>query len=165
MRKPFKPSPGRVLCWTHKYGTCLVFARTPAEDLAAYLMLFQAMDAQNYYWDIWEDADAGEWHQKAKGGDGEAARTLLGVRSEEGYEYETVEVQHIDTPPAKQPELADFLYVPGDPSTLPPHIIELATKYGDSPEHTKRLLERYARGDSLTVLFHPQYTRASNEPA
>jgi hypothetical protein len=87
--------------------------------LAAYLTLFKAMDAQSYYWDIWEDPETSEWHQKAKEGDGTAARTLLGVRSDEGYEYENVTVQHIDTPPAKQPELGAGLMDPGDPDGPP----------------------------------------------
>jgi hypothetical protein len=160
MQRPFKPSPGRVLCWTHKYGTCLVFARTQDEELAAYLMLFKAMDTQNYYWDVWEDAEASEWHQKAKEGDGGAALTLLSVRSDAGYEYEIVEVQHIDTPPTKQPKLCDTLYDPSDPDDpLPPHIVELATKYGENPEHTQALLDGYRRGDSITVTLHPYYQR------
>jgi hypothetical protein len=123
----------------------MVFARTPAEDLAAYLMLFKAMDAHNYYWDVL--ADTAEWYEKAKQGDEQAAKNLLCVRSDEGYEYETIEVERIDTPPAPEPAFMD----PSDPATIPPHIVELATTYGKSPEHTQELLNGYLRGDTISV--------------
>jgi hypothetical protein len=160
MQRPFKPSPGRVLCWTHKYGTCLVFARTQEEDLEAYLLVFKAMDGQSYYWDVGEDAEALEWYLKAKDGDGTAAKCLLEVRSAAGYQYEGLSIERIDTPPSKQPKLCDHLSDPSDPDDpLPPHIIELATRYGENPEHTQALLDEYRRGESITVTLYPHYKR------
>jgi hypothetical protein len=157
MQRPIKPSPGRVLCWTHKYGTCLVFARTLAEDLAAYLMLFKAMDGQSYYWDVGEDDEALAWYLKAKEGDGAAAKCLLEVRSDVGYQYEGLSIERIDTPPAKPPVFGEGLRDPDAP--LPPHIVELATRYGENPEHTQALLDGYRRGDSISVVLHPCYKR------
>jgi hypothetical protein len=138
----------------------MVFARTPAEDLEAYLMVFKAMDGQGYYWDIGEDAEAGAWHQKATEGDGAAAKCLLEVRSDAGYEYETLKIERIDTPPTRQPELWNILGDPSDPDApLPPHIVELATNYGENPEHTQELLDEYRRGGTISVPIYPHYKR------
>lgn len=87
----------KVLAFHEKHGTCYVSARTPEEELKAYLFLFNLMDSMNYY--DYEDAlnvDEQVWHAEAKAGDGKSAKCLIGCRS--GYEYEEVRVEWVTVP-------------------------------------------------------------------
>lgn len=80
-----------------KHGDWLVFARTEEEDLAAHLLLFRCCDELGFYFDL--DGDQAEWYEKAKQGDGQAAKWLLGCR--EDYEYERLYVEWVDAPTDK----------------------------------------------------------------
>jgi len=87
----------RILNWEGKHGGWLLAARTDDELDRAYLKLFQHLDENGYY-EYGLDGDQPDWYDKAKDGDAEAARWLLELRSDLGYEYERVSLDYAETP-------------------------------------------------------------------
>jgi len=87
----------KVLVFYQKHGTCYVSARTPEEELKAYLFLFNLMDSMDYYnYEGALDADEQLWHAKAKAGDAKFAKHLVSCRAY--YEYERVDVEWVTVP-------------------------------------------------------------------
>lgn len=80
----------KILVWNEKHGDVLVYARTPKEEARAWLYLFKMMDGMGYYGDL--EGDEVDAYKRAKGGDAQGAKWLLGIRSD--YEYERVEEEY-----------------------------------------------------------------------
>jgi hypothetical protein len=94
---PTKLKTFKVLALHEKHGVCYVSARTPEEEMRAYLSLFNLMDEMGYYnYDGALNVDEQVWYANAKAGDGKSAKWLIGSRS--GYEYETVTVEWVTVP-------------------------------------------------------------------
>jgi hypothetical protein len=74
-----------------------VYARTPEEELRAYLYLFKIMDARGYYKNV-PYLYSGQQAEAARNGDGEAAKTLLMWRSNNRYEGEGILKLEVHTP-------------------------------------------------------------------
>ena len=94
---PKKLKMFKVLVWHEKHGDCHVAARTPEEELKAYLFLFKMMDDNEYYsYDGALNADEAVWYAEAKAGDGKSAKCLISCRCD--YEYESVDVEWVVVP-------------------------------------------------------------------
>lgn len=78
-----------ILVLKYKHGDYPVYARTPEEELRAYLHLFNLMNKWGFYAGM--DGDMKDWYDAAKNGDMKAARQLLRCRSSRGYEYEYID--------------------------------------------------------------------------
>jgi len=79
-----------ILILKMKHGDYFVSAGTNDEEARAYLHLFRLMDKHGYYaGDL--DSDQLAWRTAARKGDATAAKWLLNVRSDWGYEYEEIE--------------------------------------------------------------------------
>jgi hypothetical protein len=88
-----------VLILKAKHGDYPVYARNEAERDKAYLHLFRVMDEWGYYGNPDDlDSDQEMFYYKAKGGDIRAIINLLNIRSDQGYEYEEIEIIHPVTP-------------------------------------------------------------------
>jgi hypothetical protein len=86
-----------ILILKMKHGDYPVYARDDAERDKAYLHLFKVMDDDGYY-SCGLDGDEVEWYARAKQGDAQAARGLLGLRSDRGCEYERIEIVYPEEP-------------------------------------------------------------------
>jgi hypothetical protein len=87
----------KVLVFHQKHGDCYVSARTPEEELKAYLFLFNLMDEMGYYnYDGALNADEQVLYTDAKAGDGKSAKWLIDGRY--GCEYESVDVEWVTVP-------------------------------------------------------------------
>jgi len=73
-----------------KCGDYLVYARTDIEKDIAYLHLFRLMNSWGFYNETL-DGDQSLWHASAFRGNARSAKYLLKYRSDNGYEYETIE--------------------------------------------------------------------------
>ena len=90
-------NPGRVLVRYGKHGETRFFARTPEEELDAYLAHFKKMDEQDFYYDLEEDLL--RWYDEARSGHAESARRVLDIRCD--WEYEQIEFEYIEIPPPR----------------------------------------------------------------
>lgn len=88
-------NPGRVLVRYGKYGDIRFFARTPEEELDAYLAHFKKMDEHGFYGDL--EKDLLRWYDEAHSGNAESARRLLDRRC--NWEYEQIEFEYVEIPP------------------------------------------------------------------
>jgi hypothetical protein len=77
-------------------GEYAVYARTPAEELKAYLLLFKIMDKRGYYNNV-PYLYSGQQAEAARNGDGEAAKRLLTWRSNNYYSEGILELE-VQTP-------------------------------------------------------------------
>jgi hypothetical protein len=94
---PAKLKTYKVLVFHQKHGDYYVSARTPEEEMRAYLHLFKLMDDMGYY--SYEGAlntDEQTWYDLARKGHGKFAKWLLDNRA--GYEYEGVVVEWVTVP-------------------------------------------------------------------
>jgi hypothetical protein len=86
-----------LLIWYGKHGDVYVLARDTEEEKRAYLYLFKIMD-DNCFYTCGLDGDQVDWYAKAKEGDAKAAKWLIDLRSQLGYEYERVEKEYVVEP-------------------------------------------------------------------
>ena len=84
----------KILVWSSKYGDTIICARTPEEEAKAWLYIFNCIDDMDYYIDL--DKDETGAYEAAKKGSGKAAKWLLEMRINCGYEQ--VNVDHAVEP-------------------------------------------------------------------
>jgi len=70
-----------------------VLARDAEEEARAYLYLFKLMDGNQFYTCDLNGNQVG-WYAQAKEGNVQAAKWLIDLRSQLGYEYECVEKEY-----------------------------------------------------------------------
>lgn len=85
----------KLLIHRGKHGNRYILITDKSQEHDAWLMMFRTLDEwDDCYYEV--RGDEVKAYAAAKGGCGRAARFLLLVR--EGYEYESVEIEHLDTP-------------------------------------------------------------------
>jgi hypothetical protein len=87
----------RTLVWRGKHGAQAFMARTDTELKQAYLKLFQIFQDEGFY-DCDLDGSQMIYYDSATEGVAAAAKWLIELRSDLGYEYEDVRVEHAEVP-------------------------------------------------------------------
>ncbi len=106
----------KILVWTAKHDTVHIGPLMSFDDeFAAYLRVFQMIDAAGYYWIADEDAerdnrtplnkwrDERYWIGRARAGSSKAARRVVGSRSNYWHEYESVRIEALTAPEPPSP--------------------------------------------------------------
>jgi hypothetical protein len=96
MKCETEPISTRLLVWRGKHGAQAFMARTDTELNQAYLKLFQIFNDECFYDDM--DESQMSYYDSATEGGAAAARWLIELRSELGYEYEDVRLEYAEVP-------------------------------------------------------------------
>lgn len=86
----------RMLVWRGKHGAQTFMARSDTELKQSYLRLFKIFNDEGFYGDMGEAEES--YYELAAGGDAAAARLLIELRSELGYEYEDIRLEYAEVP-------------------------------------------------------------------
>lgn len=87
----------RMLVWRGKHGAQTFMARSDTELKQSYLRLFKIFQDECFY-DCGLDESQMSYYDSATEGDVAAAKWLIELRSDLGYEYENVSVEHAEVP-------------------------------------------------------------------